>query len=572
MARRTTACRGLSIGWVPDDTHMPHEPWTSRGDGPDEGGPRSRSPSREREGGAGPRIAAQLTLDRDRTGSDWFRRVWYVGIAAFGLQLVVLIGWSWYLWSHFDLSDDMATFGQAFSQIGSGHLNPYETNFVYHYPHWGYPFYQSAFELIMWPLALLFTVTRSLFTLLVVQDLALAGAGLAALRWALEYLARLWPEHQRGASVVALGLVALLLVNPWTYWSASYDFHFETMAALFAVLAARDGWHGRPRAWLWLALLLACGDVAATYGVAVGLVLVLAGSKTRRLGAGFIALSLAWLLLIGVVHGAEGSGLEAYSYLAGRQVHGGVSGMVSIVEGLATHPQRGLSVLDGRWHALYQYLAGAGLIGVASVIGLMPVIVVLGTSGLNSGPIWVNHVAAFQNVLIVSFMGVGAVAILTWLVGRGNRTASMLACCIGVVGLAQACIVSAQITPQARTWFADVSGTTAGELARVEHEVPPAAEAVVSIGVIGRFAARSQLYPYGIPFSNGEVIPVGRQPVYFVLVDQPGFLTGRQTAATDAAVRQLRALGARTIDSENHVVALVWVPPPGVTHIRLVDE
>lgn len=519
--------------------------------------------------GVGPDPASVSSL-RVPSLPDPLRRVWHLGVAVFGLQLAGLIVWSWYLWSHFDLTNDMATFGQAFSQIGSGHLNPYETNFVYNYPHWGYPFYQSAFELLMWPLALLYTATRSLFTLLVVQDLALVGAGLASLRWGLEYLAGRWPAHRRGAAVVGSGLVVLLLVNPWTYWSASYDFHFETIAALFAILAARDGWQGRRRAWLWLVLLLACGDVAATYGIAVGAILVFTGKRTRRVGIGFVAVSLVWLVLVGVVHGARGSGVQAYGYLAGHPVPDGLSGMVAIVQGLAAHPQRGLSMLDGRWHALYQYLAGAGLVGVASVIGFVPAAVVLGTNGLNSGPIWVGHIAAFQYLVIVFFMGVGAVAVVTWLVRRTGRVAPVVACLLGVAGLAQAIVVSGQITPQARAWFATVGGPTAIELTRVEQMVPSSAEAVVSIGVIGRFAARSELYPYGIPFPGGQIIPVGGRPVYFVFVDGPGTLSGT-AKATDAAIHQLQSMGARVIARADQVVALVWTPPSGVTRLRLVD-
>jgi hypothetical protein len=379
---------------------------------------------------------------------DPLRRVWYLGVALFAIQFVALVLWSRFLWSRFDLGDDMAAFGQAFSQIGSGHLNPRETSFVYIYPIWGYPFYQSAFELIMWPLALLYTATRSLFTLLIVQDAALVGAGLAAFRWGLEYLARQWPNDRRGATLVGGGLAILLLVNPWTYWTASFDFHFETIACLFAVLAARDGWQGRRRAWLWLALLLTRGDVAATYGIAVGLILVLADSRTRRMGAGMAVASLAWILMIGVLHGARGSGIQAYGYLAGHPVQDGFGGMVAVVVGVVTHPQRALSMLDGRWHALYEYLAGSGLIGVASAIAFAPVFIVLGTNGLNSGSIWVTYISAFQNLAIVFFMGVGAVGVITWLVRRKERAARVLGCVIGVAGLAQACYLSSQVTPE----------------------------------------------------------------------------------------------------------------------------
>lgn len=66
--------------------------------------------------------------------------VWRVAAAVFGLQFVALLAWSWHLWTRFDLSSDMATFSQAWQQIGTGHLSPYETTFPWYYPHYGYPF------------------------------------------------------------------------------------------------------------------------------------------------------------------------------------------------------------------------------------------------------------------------------------------------------------------------------------------------------------------------------------------------------------------------------------------------
>jgi hypothetical protein len=492
-------------------------------------------------------------------------------MAVFALQFVALLFWSWHLWTRFDLTNDMATFGQAFSQIGTGHLNPYETTFPHDYPHWGYPFYQSHFELLMWPLASLYTVTRSLFVLLVVQDLALAVAGLAALRWGLDVLWRGWPDGRRGASLVAAGLIIVLVVNPWTIWTVSFDFHFQTIATCFAVLAARDAWNGRQRAWLWVALVLACGDVAATYVIAVGLIAILTNRKMRWTGVGFIGTALVWLMLIGVLHAAKGSSLSAgYGYLAGHNVKDGLPGMAAILAGLGTHPHRAFLVVDGRWHQMYQYLAGSGLIGIASFIGLVPVLSVLVVNGLNSNSIYVSHIAAFQNVFIVFFMGVGAVSVLTWLARRRRRGALALTVVVGLAALVQACVVSSLVAPQARTTFAAVSAPTAAAVASVRGQIPPTAEGVVSIGVIGRFAERPYLYPYGYTFPGGQSVPIHTRTVYFVFTR----VTGVQSASvevTDRAVQQLVQLGARIIVDSNELVALVWNPPSQVKELQLAD-
>lgn len=164
----------------------------------------------------------------------------------FALQFAGLIVLSAHLWHRFDLTSDFAAFHQAWSQIASGNLDPRLTIFPYNYPSYGYPFWQSHFELAMWPLALLWWITRTSLALLVVQDLALAGACLVVLRWGLELLDEYWPSRHSAAAVAA-GLMVVLVANPWTYWTAAFDFHFQPIAVLAVLLAGRDFWAGRRR-------------------------------------------------------------------------------------------------------------------------------------------------------------------------------------------------------------------------------------------------------------------------------------------------------------------------------------
>jgi hypothetical protein len=298
---------------------------------------------------------------------------------------------------------------------------------------------------------------------------------------------------------------------------------------------------------------------------------VLTNRKMRWTAVGFIGAALGWLMLIGFVHAAKGSSLSAgYGYLAGHTVRDGLPGMVAILAGLATHPHRALSALNARWHDLYQYLAGSGLIGVVSVIGLMPVLVVLTANGLNANSIYVSHIAAFQNIVIVSFMAVGAVSVLAWMARRRRRGAMALASAIGLAALIQACVVSAHVAPQARTMFAPVSAATAAEVGRVYGQIPPASEAVVSIGVIGRFAAHSFVYPYGYVFPNGQAVPIHGRTIYFVFTRAPG-VQSVTPAATDRAVRQLEQLGAHVIADSAGVVALRWSPPAHLAGFVLSD-
>lgn len=115
-----------------------------------------------------------------------------------------------------------------------------------------------------------------------------------------------------------------------------------------------------------------------------------------------------------------------------------------------------------------------------------------------------------------------------------------------------------------------MSAPTAAALARVDAAIPPDAEVIASIGVVGRFAARAEVYPFGIPFRGGETVPVGREPVYFVFVDRANGV-GVKPKVTEDAIRDLRARGARTVAWDNEVVALMWTPPPDTHYIRFAD-
>lgn len=519
------------------------------------------------------------------------RTAWYVGCAAFGGQLIALLVWSWHLWTRFDLTADMATFSQAWQQIATGHLNPYETTFAWHYPHWGYPFYQSHLELMMWPLALLYWVWPHAVDLLVVQDLALAGAGLVAFRWALEHLDAHWPRARRVELPAAIAL-ALLLVNPWTYWAASFDFHFQPLAVFFTLLCARDLWQGRRRGWIWAALVLACGDVATTYLIGLGLALVVAGGRRRRIpGAVLVAVALAWFGVVGLVHSGKGTSLPYnYAYLAHHPVTDGLAGALAIVAGGLSHPSTPLHVLWSRHPDIFKFIAGAGTLGVVSGIGFFVALVVLVPNALNSSPGFISDVAAFQALAAVLALVVGAVMVMTWVARRqvgtrrlaavGAATSNVtgdaaagrrrrrwvrrapvtVALLLGLGAVAQVAVESAHWTPLARTTFARVGVSTASELGAVSAEVPTSDEVIVSQGVMGRFGARRFVYPFLDDFGDGQTVPLFGRTVYVVLVPQQGIETA-SVAGTDAAVGLMERLGARRIADRDGVIAFAWHVP-----------
>lgn len=497
------------------------------------------------------------------------RTAWMVGLVVVGVQFVLLVRHSVYLWDHFDLTADFGQYSQAWQQIATGHLNPYDTTYPWYYPHYGYPFYQADLELIMWPLALLYWLWPHAIDLLIVQDLALAGAGLVAYRWALEHLQAHAPSR-RFALVVGGCVLAVVVLQPWTYWAASYDYHSEPLATLFVLLAARDVWSDRRRAWVWVVLALLCSNVAASYIAALGVAAALSNWRRWRTGLALVLAGLAWLALVGVVHSGKGAALGAYAFLAHRTtVNDTIGGILTIVAGIVVHPGTATRVFTSRWGQIYKFLGGAGTVGYASGFGLMLGAVVLLPSALNSSPGFISDVGGAQNYMAVLAGIVGIPMLATWLtrLGRSRERPlrvglAALALAVGIGAAVQAGVLSAEWTPRANQMFARVDPATAAELAAVDARIPERAETVVSQGVVGRFAQRHVFYPYFDVFGNGQTVPLIGRTVYVVLVPRQG-LESAPVAGTMAGVALMRHLGARQLAARDGVYAFAWRVPAG---------
>ena len=491
--------------------------------------------------------------------------MWRVGLVAVALQLVGLLAFSVHLWQRFDLGPDFATFAQAFSRIGQGHLDPYLSTFAYDYPSYGYPFWRSHLELAMWPLALLWAVTRTSLTLLVVQDVALAAAGVVALRWCLELLDARWPagRGQRAAGAVTL---VVLLADPWTYWTAGYDFHFEALAAFFAVAAGRDLWQGRRRALVWVALLLTCGDVAATYAIALGIGGLAAGRRARPLAGAAIGAGVAFIVLVAAIGSGRGSTLaQSYGYLAGHPVGTGVSGAASIAVGGLGHPHRAWAVLRPRLGQVAKFPAAAGWVGLLSAVGLPVALVVLGANALNVSPAFVAANAAFQDLVAVLALVVGAAATLAWLAARG-RAGRVVAALAGLAVLASSLDTTARHLPDLRRQVLVVGAPTAAALAAVERATPAGDEVVASEGVVGRFGARQWVVPLFYVFGDGQTVPVRTREVVVVLTTAG--MSSPNAAQIAAATTYMRGLGATQLVSTAGVTAWRWQAPAGAATLH----
>ncbi|MHB1498400.1 MAG: DUF2079 domain-containing protein, partial [Acidimicrobiales bacterium] len=281
-------------------------------------------------------------------------RLGWTGVGLLIAQGVAMLAWSTLLWHRFALTYDYAAYHQAWWLIAHGHLDPFDTILRF-------PFWQNNLELMMWPLSLIGAIWSHGPVLLWLQDTCLVAAEIVIWRWMREATTARPGQHAQ--CIAGAGLV-LLLADPWSWSSISFDFHMELIAVLFVVLAAYDLDHGRYRAWLWVALTLLCGDAEATWVAGLGIASVLLWGRHRwRQGLVLVVLGVAWVGLATVVHGDKGGNVVGfYSYLAGEgSVH---PSLEAILFGVITHPQRALSTLYSHRVDIWANLAPEGLIGV----------------------------------------------------------------------------------------------------------------------------------------------------------------------------------------------------------------
>ena len=386
---------------------------------------------------------------------------------------------------------DFATFNQAWSQIGQGHLNPTDTV-------QGIGFWQNHFELILWPIGLLHLLSSSPFVLLVLQDLAIVGTELLIVLW----VAGVCVERLGSVRVWVVGAaLAVTVWNPWWYETASFDFHPEMLGLPLVVLSAYSLWRGRPGVALVAGLLaLLCGDVATLLVVAVGIAAVVSrharAAGSTRAGLTLVALGAAWFVLITALHANQGSAVTAnYDYLAGTRP--GASAW-SVYLGVAGHPGHVASVLGSRWHPVEKVLASAGIIGVATPWGFFVLLITLLPAALNVNPAFVSPLTAFQTLPVVPFVLVGTFMLLVTLgVGGTRRTKGRPAAAWGIAGVLVlvALVQSSGLLLQLRSdwWHHDTAQADA--LHEASQKIGPGGEVIASWDAMGGFADRTDIVP-----------------------------------------------------------------------------
>ena len=294
----------------------------------------------------------------------WWRRsstFSRIAVIVLGLQLLLLCGISIWLFSHYDLTWDFSIYFQAWYLIAHGNLNPHLTVAnVY--------FWQNHLEWIMWPLALLYYVYPHGITLLFVQDLAIIGceaAGLALIRDIIRR--RRVPGQQSWWWLEWVGL-GIIVLDPWFYWSALFDFHFHAVYGFFITAAAWQFYRRHVRfGYIFVSLCFITSIVGVTLLVPLGVLLFC--WRQKRDG------------VIVAVTGLLGFLLEQHLFLGGisqlgfvtpsssTALHSNSRGIFSSGSALGTYLAILTSIPRSLWSGrmnLYANLGPGGLLGILS--------------------------------------------------------------------------------------------------------------------------------------------------------------------------------------------------------------
>jgi uncharacterized membrane protein len=485
------------------------------------------------------------------------RRLRQLALILFGIQFLVMDILTGTLYRRMDRGIDFAIFSQAWTLIGRGDLNPYSSVAAR-------PFIDGHFELIMWPLALLYLVIHSSYVLLVLQNAALAGTGAVTFFWILRLLERRG-LRQLPALALALGSLGLLLINPVTYNASVLDFHFEAFGALFATVAAFDVWSGKVRrSWIWITLCLLCGDLGGLLLLGIGISFLVAAKRTRLTGAIFAFLGIVWIGLIAAIHANQGSSIGGYSYLAGLStLPGGLHGGFIILGGVVSHPLRPGHLLWNRHETILGYLQSGGLIGFLTPWGIGVPLVIMLASSLQSNPIFL--VLAFQNVAVVPFITFGSVWLLAVILTQASRRKmwQVFAVALASVSVVAAAIYAIQSMPifgtdplasQIPIPFSSAQGSAARSALA---ETPPIAEVLASNSIIGRFGQRRYLYllPTLLP-GQPNTYPINASSVVMVidtLHDAAVVPPGELSVVTGQLIEKFHAT---IIVDRDHIIAL----------------
>jgi len=262
------------------------------------------------------------------------------------------------------------------------------------------------------------------------------------------------PAYKLGGPILA----AVYLLSPLGQWAVLSDFHTSTLAAPLLLLAVERSVHAAPRQAALAALLALSaredvGPVVACLGV-----LVMLGFRQRRLGAGFLALGLAWTAVCLVIIRAYSGGVSPFAERYAAVLDNGPRAVVDAFTRAVDLGYLGSVLLSGGW------------LGLLAPLGLLPALPSLGLN-LLSGSAWMAGGRAHYSALVLPFLVVAAWLALgklarqrfaTW--ARAGLLASSL---LGYV-LAGAGPLAAEYAPASLTDHARLADRLASQIPELE--------------------------------------------------------------------------------------------------------
>ncbi len=449
-----------------------------------------------------------------------------IGFIAMGIQLAICIMWSNLLYGRFALTWDFSVYQQAIWEIWHGNLNPPDTVLTGNL--WG-----NSGQAFFWGLAFVTRIYPHGPVLLWTQDIAVVASEAVVFIWAIEILRdRLGPTHS-WIPWIGIFVLLVLFLNPWTYWTLSWDVHSEPYGTLFALLAARAMYHERWKSFaVWSFLTLSGGMIECIYGACIGITGIVLGKSRRRPGIVLLVVSVVWFLLLDFVLQAAthlptpGS---VYGYLIRNNGYGNLS-LLAIGLGVLRKPGRMIQQFWVERSNIFAVLSAGGLIGVFTKWGFaLPVVLII--SNVLSRAF---AIVAFQNFPVFEFVTVGTVFALAGLILRGGRwkTASIV---VILAVLMNSVFWFSIWAPRTPSQWLRTTPQAAAVLDRALHDIPPNAEVVASQGVAGPFSKRVHFY---VPLISDWNIPLYGSNVWFVLTSRQGIELAAPSV-TYAAIGQL---------------------------------
>ncbi len=506
----------------------------------------------------------------------------YATTGVLGLQAIFLLLVSTHQYSRFGLGVDFATSNQAAYLIAHGQLNPFITTHRY-------PYLDDHFGLLLYPIALIYTVYPHGVVLLWLQDLTAVGAEVATIWWIAAIVQRRLaarPDAPTGRAaemtgpLILTGALVLLAADPWFYTACLNDFHLNAFAALFLVVAARDAWNGRiGRAAIFSGALLLTGDTGGLYLFGLGLSAALGATgrgakglgdaskagRIRAFGLTAIAVGVAWVLILHALAVNQSHVLIAtYTYLVtGSNLVPGSVTLFTVAKALVEHPHRWIQLAWERHKFIYEVLVPTGVIGFASRWAIGVGLTVFFLQAIAYPLIFLvngfNVLAGLMVVLACSAM------VLASLATSARRPARLGAVILGAGMLAQSLVLATDNMSGVFSYFLQITGPEAAALAQGLAATPPNAEVIASWGVMGRFSGRS----YDEPLYQGiEAEPVEASTVVFVLTNAG--LENDPPVVVAAIAKYVRVdLKATVLADSDGVEVLEWHAPPGTTEVAI---